>query len=285
MTRLDGKRCLVIGAGSGIGRAVFDTFRAEGALVAALELDPAKCADLDAADPDMPVACGDATSWAHTRGAVDAAVEAFGGLDVVVNCVGLFDYYLGLDEIDEADFDAAFDEAMQVNLRSHLISVKTAVGHLRASRGSVVLCCSTSSFAPGRGGILYVASKFALRGAVVSLAHELAPEVRVNGVAPGGTVGTDLRGLHTLGQHDRSLGAAADREAGIRARSPLDVALAASDVAASFVFLASDAALGMTGRFLHPDGGANLPPRLPRSTPPGKVAGRSSKDGVTWAGR
>ena len=57
-----------------------------------------------------------------------------------------------------------------------------------------MLTASTSGFYAGRGGVLYVASKFAVRGLVVALAHELAPDIRVNGVAPGGTLGTDLRG-------------------------------------------------------------------------------------------
>ena len=99
---------------------------------------------------------------------------------------------------------------------------------------------------------------------MLSLARELAPDIRVNAVAPGGTVGTDLRGLRSLGLHGRSLGAEPDRADRIRSRNPLDVALDAEDVAASYVFLASAGARGMTGRFLHPDGGAQLgQPRPP----------------------
>jgi NAD(P)-dependent dehydrogenase (short-subunit alcohol dehydrogenase family) len=119
-----------------------------------------------------------------------------------------------------------------------------------------VLTASTSSFQPGRGGILYVSSKFAVRGIVVALAHELAPDVRVNAVAPGGTVATDLRGLGALGQADRSLGAAPERERDLRERSPLHVALSPEDHVPSYLFLASPAAKGMTGRFLHSDGGS-----------------------------
>lgn len=257
MSRLAGKRAIVIGAGSGIGRAVFEAFGAEGAAVAALELEPDKCDRLGQVGAG-PVVCGDATSEADNRSVVDQAVEAFGGVDVLVNCVGVFDYYTGLADIDDEVFDDAFAEAMNVNVRSHLLSVRAALPHLRSSRGAIILTCSTSSFTPGRGGLLYVASKFALRGCVVSLAHELAPEVRINGVAPGGTVGTDLRGLASLGLDQRSLGELPDRAASIRDRSPLDVALDATDHADSFVFLASDGARGMSGRFLHPDGGANL---------------------------
>jgi len=51
-----------------------------------------------------------------------------------------------------------------------------------------VLTESTSAYYPGRGGVLYVSSKFAVRGLVTALANELAPQIRVNGVAPGGTL-------------------------------------------------------------------------------------------------
>ena len=53
----------------------------------------------------------------------------------------------------------------------------------------MLLTESTSAYYPGRGGVLYLASKFAVRGLVTALAHDLAPDVRVNGVAPGGTSG------------------------------------------------------------------------------------------------
>ena len=72
---LDGKRALVAGAGSGIGRAVLDAFRAEGAQVGALELDPAKAARLTDERPDCVVSQGDATSLTAARAAVDAVTE------------------------------------------------------------------------------------------------------------------------------------------------------------------------------------------------------------------
>jgi NAD(P)-dependent dehydrogenase (short-subunit alcohol dehydrogenase family) len=256
---LSGRRALVIGAGSGIGRAVAERFVAEGARVGALELDPSKCEQLgEVLDPSL-VTCGDATSWDDTDRAVEAGVTGLGGLDVLVNCVGLFDYYLGLGALERDQLDAGFAEAFDVNVRSHLVSVHAALPHLRESGGSVILTMSTSSFAPGRGGVLYVATKFALRGIVESLAHELAPTVRVNGVAPGGTLDTDLRGLRSLDLHDRSLGSTPGREDDLKARTPLGVALTSEDHASSYVFFASEAARGMTGRFLHPDGGASLP--------------------------
>lgn len=258
MTLLKDKRALVIGAGSGIGRAVVEAFVREGARTAVLELDSAKCAALESQLPDCPVHQGDATSLGQTKEAVAGAVRAFGGLDVLVNCVGLFDFYTGIQEIEDEAFDAAFDEALTVNLKSQLVSVKAAVPALKESGGSIILTTSTSSFYPGRGGILYVSSKFAVRGAVIALAHELAPEIRVNSVAPGGTLDTDLRGLHALGMNGRSLGRTPGREADLRSNNPLAVALTSHDHAGSYVFLASDLARGMTGMFMHPDGGIGV---------------------------
>jgi NAD(P)-dependent dehydrogenase (short-subunit alcohol dehydrogenase family) len=103
--------------------------------------------------------------------------------------------------------------------------------------------------------VLYVSSKFAVRGLVTALAHELAPEIRVNGVAPGGTLNTDLRGLASLGLGDRSLGAIPGREAELAGRVPLKVALSGADHAWSYVFLASERPRGITGDVVHPDGG------------------------------
>jgi NAD(P)-dependent dehydrogenase (short-subunit alcohol dehydrogenase family) len=255
LTEVGGRRVLLVGAGSGIGRAAADAFVQAGARVAVLERNPDKCAQLQRDLPDVLVEAGDATSPADTRRAVERTVDVLGGIDVLASFVGVFDYYRGLGELSEAELDAGFDEAFTVNVKSMLISVHAALDALRAARGCVILTASTSSFRAGRGGILYVASKFAVRGAVLSLAHELAPEVRVNAVAPGGTLGTDLRGLSALDQAGRSLGDTPNREEDVRARSPLGVALSAADHAASYLFLASDAARGMSGRFLHPDGG------------------------------
>ncbi|HEX3790324.1 MAG TPA: 3-(cis-5,6-dihydroxycyclohexa-1,3-dien-1-yl)propanoate dehydrogenase, partial [Pseudonocardiaceae bacterium] len=229
--------------------------RAEGAQVAVLERDEAKCAALGAAIPGLPVVVGDATTRTANDEAVAATVAAFGGLDVLVNCVGVFDFYRGIGELDADLIDAAFDEMFHANVKSHLHSVKAALPALRESRGSVILTESTSAYYPGRGGVLYVPSKFAVRGLVTALAHELAPDIRVNGVAPGGTLNTDLRGLDSLGLGERRLGDAPDRAAELAARVPLGVALSGTDHAWSYVFLASERARGITGDVVHPDGG------------------------------
>ncbi len=256
---LDGRRALLVGAGSGIGRAVVDAFRAEGARVAVLERDAGKAAVLAAELPDVPVTVGDAAGREANDEAVASAVGAYGGLDVLVSCVGLFDYYRSIADLDADLLDAAFDEMFHTNVRSLLHSVKAALPALTASgQGAVVLTESTSAYYPGRGGVLYVASKFAGRGLVTALAHALAPELRVNGVAPGGTVGTDLRGLPSLGLAERSLGDSPGRAADLAARVPLRVALDGTDMAWSYVYLASRRSRGVTGTTIHPDGGAGV---------------------------
>ena len=118
----DGRRTLVIGAGSGIGLAVVEAFVAEGARVTAMELDAAKA---DRLGLDM-VHVGDATSLGRRRGGGREAVAHFGGLDVLVNCVGVFDFYRGLESLSTEELDAGFDEAFRRNVLSQLVPVRGA---------------------------------------------------------------------------------------------------------------------------------------------------------------
>ena len=256
---LHGKRALIVGAGSGIGRSVVDAFHTEGARITVLEHDREKCALLREQLPKLRVVEGDAVTSEANHRAVTVAVDAFGGLDILVNCVGVFDFYKGITDLDADELCAAFDEMFRTNVLSHLQSVKAAVPALRAETGSsIILTESASSFYPGRGGVLYVSSKFAVRGLVATLAHELAPRIRVNGGAPGGTLNTDLRGLASLGLDSVRLDDTPDRAHDLAARTPLNVALTGDDHAWSFMFLASDRSRGITGETVHPDGGFGL---------------------------
>lgn len=260
MTRwLEGRRALVVGAGSGIGRAVVDAFLEEGASVAALDRDPGKAARLRRERSQVPVTVGDATTQEANAAAVQTTVERFGGLDVLVQCVGVFDFYRSIVDIEPGALVDAFDEVFHTNVLSHLRSVQAALPALSTARSPVVLLTeSTSSYYAGRGGALYVASKFAVRGLVTALAHDLAPEIRVAGVAPGGTLGTDLRGVDALGSGDQRLANTRGREDDLASRTPLRVALSGADHAAAYVFLASERARGITGATVHSDGGMSV---------------------------
>jgi NAD(P)-dependent dehydrogenase (short-subunit alcohol dehydrogenase family) len=259
---LEGKAALVTGGGSGIGRAVVDAFLDEGASVCVLELSDEKCASLQRVGglrgERLAVVRGDATRAADNDRAVATAVERFGRLDILATFVGIFDLYTPLTEVPADRFDAAFAETFDVNVKSVMLAARAAVPRLRETRGNIVVTGSSSSFYPGRGGSLYVASKFALRGLVLQLAHELAPDVRVNAVAPGGTLDTDLRGLRTLGQFEHRLNDRSGREASLRARTPLAVALRPEEHAAAYVYLASDRCPGVSGEILRSDGGMGI---------------------------
>jgi 2,3-dihydroxy-2,3-dihydrophenylpropionate dehydrogenase len=256
---LHGKRALIVGGGSGMGRAVVDAFRGEDARITVLERDRDKCDRLRSELPGVPVVEGDAITREVNEHAVKVTVDFYGGLDILVNCVGVFDFYKGIKDINADDLSPAFDEMFRTNVLSHLQSVKAAVPWLRAGTGSSILLAeSASSYYPGRGGVLYVSSKFAVRGLVAALAHELAPQIRVNGVAPGGTLNTDLRGLASLGLDDVRLDDTPNRARDMAARTPLNVALSPEDHAWAFVFLASDRSRGITGETIHPDGGFGI---------------------------
>jgi NAD(P)-dependent dehydrogenase (short-subunit alcohol dehydrogenase family) len=253
--QFSGRVALVTGGGSGIGRAVTEALVAAGASVGVLERDEAKCEQLAAGNDRTEAFPGDATSAADNRSAVEAVVRRFGRLDVLLTFVGVFDNYIALAEIPEASFEDAYREVFDVNVKSVLLAVRAARSELVRRGGNVVVTCSSSSFYAGRGGSLYVASKHALRGLVVQLARELAPSVRVNGVAPGGTIATDLRGARSLGHAEVRLDDRPDREAGLRERTPLEVALRPEQHVGAYLYLASDAAPGVTGEIIRSDGG------------------------------
>jgi NAD(P)-dependent dehydrogenase (short-subunit alcohol dehydrogenase family) len=258
MGSLEDKVALVVGGGSGIGRAVVEEFRAEGACVAVLELSEEKCERLAVLAPEVIAIQGDATSVHDNQRAVNETIAEFGRLDTLALFVGVFDWYLPLRELPLDRLHLAFGEAFTTNVESYMISTKVALEPLLESRGNIIFTISTSGFYAGRGGPLYVASKFALRGLVVQLAHELAPDLRVNGVAPGGTLNTDMRGLRSVGLQDRRLDDLPDRSDDLQSRSPLGVALSANDHAGAYAFLASDRARGVTGVIINSDGGIGV---------------------------
>lgn len=249
---------LVTGAGSGLGRAVVERYLAEGARCGVLEIDEAKADRLrqDFGDA-VAVTVGDATSLADNQRSVASTVAAFGGLDVFVGNAGVWDYATPLDRLPGEAIDAAFDEVFHLNVKGYLLGAKAAVDELRRSRGSIIFTVSNAGFWPGGGGPLYVASKHAVMGLVKQLAYELAPEVRVNGVAPGG-MATDLRGPRSLGLAERSYASApVDR---IVARlSPLQRPMEAADYTGHYVLLASRAdSRTVTGSVHNCDGGMGV---------------------------
>jgi NAD(P)-dependent dehydrogenase (short-subunit alcohol dehydrogenase family) len=256
---LDGNVALVTGGGSGIGRAVVARFVEEGARVGVLDRVPERAAQLRADFGDVVHAMtGDVTRLEDNARAVTDAVSAFGRLDVFVGNAGVFDNFLSLADLPEERVAAAFDEMFAVNVKGYLLGAKAALPELTKTEGSIVFTASVAGFNSGGGGAIYTASKHAVVGLIRQLAVELGPRVRVNGVAPGGTV-TDLRGLAALGQDQRTHWDAPDVEARLRAANPLQILLEPSDLTGAYVLLASRAsARAITGQVITVDAGAGL---------------------------
>lgn len=259
---LDGQVALVTGGGSGIGRAVVARFVAEGARVAAMDRVAARTEQLQAEFGGSVVGLtGDVSQLADNKAAVAATVAAFGRLDIFVGNAGVFDVYAPIAEFPEERLSAAFDELFGVNVKGVLFGAKAALPELIKTSGSIVLTASVAGANSGGGGALYTASKHAVVGLIRQLAVEFGPSVRVNGVAPGGTM-TDLRGLATLHQEGSSQfsdPAMADR---LAAGNPLRMALQPDDIAGAYLFLASSSARGITGTVVTVDAGSTL--RVPR---------------------
>ncbi len=259
MGLLEGRTALVTGGGSGIGRAVVDAFVREGARVVVLEVVAERIPDLEQAHDDQVTGVvGDATSWSANQSAVALALERYGRLDCLVCCVGIWDYFASIQTLEPDQLDAAFQEIMDVNVKSYMLATKAAWDALVESNGSVIYTLSNSSFYPNGGGPLYIASKWATRGLVVEMAFELAPRVRVNGVAPGGTL-TNLRGLRSLGQEGLRLRETPGIEDLMRQGNPLQLVLNPEDHAGAYLYLASpELSRGVTGTVIHSDGGLGV---------------------------
>jgi NAD(P)-dependent dehydrogenase (short-subunit alcohol dehydrogenase family) len=260
---LDGQTALVTGGGSGIGRAVVARFIAEGARVGVLDRVPGRAEDLKREFGHAVVAIpGDVAQLADNKQAVAATVAALGRLDVFVGNAGVFDNFLSLAEFPEENLAGAYDELFGVNVKGCILGAKAALPELMKTDGSMVFTASVAGSNSGGGGPLYTASKHAVVGLIRQLAVELGPRIRVNGVAPGGTI-TDLRGLSILRQEGRSQFADPGSKERLRANNPLQIALAPGDLAGAYVFLSSRTnARGITGTILTVDAGAAL--RMPR---------------------
>ncbi|MEE2523643.1 3-(cis-5,6-dihydroxycyclohexa-1,3-dien-1-yl)propanoate dehydrogenase [Pseudarthrobacter sp. J75] len=261
---LEGDVALVTGGGSGIGRAVAERFLAEGASVAIFGRDETKlkavAEEMGAGDRVLAIA-GDVRDTDALHEAVGRVTDRFGKLDILVPNAGIWDYNRSVTRLNGRELSDAFDELFSINVKGYLLTVEAAWRELVKSRGSVVMTLSNSSLYTAGGGPVYTASKFACRGLVNQLAYELAPKVRVNGVAVGG-MNTDLRGPESIGLKDRSIADSFKRST-ITGNNPLiplhDASVEPRDYTASYVLLASRRNAGnITGAIIPADGGIGV---------------------------
>jgi meso-butanediol dehydrogenase/(S,S)-butanediol dehydrogenase/diacetyl reductase len=234
---------LVTGAGDGIGRAVAQAFAEQGASVVGLGRHVETVTDaLSGFDADRTLALqADVSVRADVEGAVAAAVERFGKLDVVVPNAAVF------ETADLADLtDEQWHLMQRVNVDGLFYVLRATVPHLKASGGNVVAISSVSGMRGDWGQFAYNATKGAGATMLQSLALDLGPDgVRVNMVAPAFTV--------------TRITEAATREPGfdeaIRNRVTLGRPGQPEDVARAVLFLASPDAAYITGVVLPVDGG------------------------------
>lgn len=274
MKWLEGKVALVTGGGSGLGKAIVEHFIDQGAKVGVLEKSPDRALALETAfTADVCVVAGDVRSLSDNRTAVAETVRKFGKLDIFVGNAGIWDWRVQLADIPDDDLADAFDEIMGVNVKGYLNGVKAALPELVRNRGAVILTLSNAACYVDGGGPLYTASKHAVVGLVRELAHELAPHVRVNGVAPG-ALATDLRGAEALHQQDQSLDEVPFEDI-CRELYPLGRLPRPREYTGAYLLLASaeyagsttgiiincDGGIGVRG-FMSAAGGADLPERL-----------------------
>jgi 2,3-dihydroxy-2,3-dihydrophenylpropionate dehydrogenase len=256
---LDGKVAVVTGGASGIGKVVAERFIQEGAKVCIFDFDGERLQGLSQGLPSgtAVTAQGDVTRLADNRRAVETAVNTFGRLDVFVGNAGVFDGFVTLEKLPDDKTSQAFDEIFHVNVKGYLLGAKASMPELLKTSGTMIFTVSSAGFYPNGGGPIYTASKHAIVGLIRELAHELAPRVRVNGVAPGGTV-TNLRVVPSL----KSLASVPlegqARETRSRSRNPLRIAMQAEDHVAAYLILASDQTRSMTGEIVHSDGGLGV---------------------------
>jgi len=253
---LSKRRALVTGAGSGIGRAIALALADAGARVAVTDRDPiaarAVAAEIGAAAIAAEV---DVTRAASISAGFDAAVQAFGGVDIVCANAGV-SRMKHFTEVTEADW--AF--TMDVNAKGVFLTDQEAVRRFLAA-GAKGVIVNTASLAGKVGDAVlvdYTASKFAVVGLTQAIAKSVARQgIRVNCVCPG-FVRTSMQEREVVWEAElRGLTPEGVRQ-GYVAMTPLGRIEEPDDVADVVVFLASDAARFMTGQAVNVTGGVYM---------------------------
>jgi len=259
MTWLDGEVALVTGGGSGLGRAVVERFVREGAHVVAFDRSAENLTALkDQLGPSVVTVIGDVTSLQDNRRAVAETVETFSRLDCFVGNAGLHDDSIPLVALSAEQLSGAFDELFGINVKGYLLGAKAALPELLRVNGRIIFTVSNAGFDPGGGGVLYSASKWAVRGLISQLAYELAPRIRVNGIAPG-PLASNLRGPRALGLQDKEIAEGERLAESVKISSPLGFLPKASDYTGMYVLLAARSeSLTITGSVIRGDCGVGI---------------------------
>lgn len=257
--RLEGKVAIVTGGASGIGRATVELFEAEGAKVILADIQDDRGEAIAQTSPNIRYVHTDVTQERDIKAMIDAAVEAWGRLDILFNNAGTAEpdaemEYIGAD---------VFDRTMSLHVRAALLGIKHAVPVMREQGGgSIVSTASVAGIGTNYGPVCYSIAKAAIMHLTKLAAVRLAADkIRVNCVNPG---------MITTAVFGRAMGLSQDeaeekydvlRQVSSFAQ-PLPVGGEGVDIAEAVVYLGSDAARFVTGQALVVDGGltAGTPP-------------------------
>ena len=248
MGRLDGKIAIITGAASGIGKATARRVAAEGARTVVADLDAAGAkqvaSEISAAGREATGIRADLGDNDSVRAMVEAAVTAYGGLDILHNNAAATSLAATRDlPVSAADPDV-WDETMRVNLRGALVAIQAAAPYMIARGGGSVINTASGS---GLAGDLHNPAYGASKAALVSLTRYAATEfgkqgIRCNAISPGFIVIGEKPGREAV--HATMLRHALTSRLG-----------RPEDIAALVVFLASDESAFITGQNICVDGG------------------------------
>ena len=258
MGELEGQVALVTGGASGLGKAIVERFLQEGARVGILDRAKERTEALRKELGDrVSATVGDVTLLADNRRAVADTVAKFGRLDCFIGNAGVWDFNLSLAQLPDDRIERAFDELFGINVKGCMLGAKAAMTELAKTRGNIVYTVSFAGFHPSGGGPLYTSSEHALVGLVRELAFELAPKIRVNGIAPG-PMPTDLRGLKSLEMENRTIGEVVNPEMSTRGL-PLARFPDLEDYTGAYLMLASRKSGSLTtGHVINCDSGLEI---------------------------
>ncbi len=246
MSKLTGKVAIVTGASKGIGAAVAKTLAARGAAVVVNYVSSKAGAEavvksITAADGKAIAVKGDVSKAAEAKALVDAAISAYGRLDILVNNSGVYEFG-PLESVTESQFRKMFD----VNVLGLLLVTQAAAPHLHEGASIINIGSGVTAITPPQTAV-YTATKGAVDVITGVLANELGPrKIRVNTVSPSLT---ETEGTRSAGM------LASEFEAGIIAQTPLGRLGQPQDIADVVAFVASDDARWVTGERISAGGG------------------------------
>lgn len=244
LSKLTGKVAIVTGASKGIGAAIARALAAEGASVVVNYSSSKTAAEavvsaIEAAGGKAIAVGGDVSSRTESEGIIDAAVNQYGRLDILVNNSGVYEFS-PLEGVTEQSFHKHFN----INVLGLLLVTQSAAKHL-GEGASIINISSAASRLNSPGTVVYTATKGAVNSITGVLAKELGPrKIRVNAINPGfvQTEGT----ANYMGS---------DFEKALISQTPLGRAGQPADIAAVAVFLASGDSGWLTGELLFAGGG------------------------------